>query len=279
MSTSTKFHCNLAMALALAATLLAGCSKQGDPVAAADQSDKQAGIAVPGIEETKAIAEEAFIYGLPIVMNYAIMHEYNVDPNSGQYKGPFNEIHNESRVFTYEDTAVVTPNSDTPYSLLWMDLRAEPMVISVPAIEKNRYYSIQLCDGNTFNYGYIGSRATGIEPGDYMVTGPDWKGETPAGIKKAFGSSTQFSMAIFRTQLLNPDDMPNVVKVQAGYKAQPLSSFLHQPAPPAAPKLDFLRPTPPGSRPTSSSTSTMRCSSRRPDRRKRKSAPDSRASA
>ena len=240
MSTSTKFHSNLAMALALAATLLAGCSKQGDPVAAADQSDKQAGIAVPGIEETKAIAEEAFIYGLPLVMNYAIMHEYNVDPNSGQYKGPFNEIHNESRVFTYEDTAVVTPNSDTPYSLLWMDLRAEPMVISVPAIEKNRYYSIQLCDGNTFNYGYIGSRATGIEPGDYMVTGPDWKGETPAGIKKAFGSSTQFSMAIFRTQLLNPDDMPNVVKVQAGYKAQPLSSFLRQPAPPAAPKLDFL---------------------------------------
>ncbi len=244
MRTSNKMSLiNGPMALALAVVLAAGCSKQADPVASAERADKQAGVAAPGIEETKAIAEEAFIYGLPIVMNYAIMHEYNVDPNSGQYKGPFNEIHNEARVFTYEDTAVVTPNSDTPYSLLWMDLRAEPMVISVPAIEKTRYYSIQLCDGNTFNYGYIGSRATGIEPGDYMVTGPDWKGELPAGIKKAFASSTQFSMAIFRTQLLNPDDMPNVVKVQAGYKAQPLSSFLQQPAPPAAPKLDFLPAT------------------------------------
>ena len=50
-----------------------------------------------------------------------------------------------------------------------------------------------LCDGNTFNYGYIGSRATGSDAGDYMVVGPDWKGETPAGIKKVFRSSTQFS--------------------------------------------------------------------------------------
>src|SRR5437773_6441291 len=130
--------------------------------------------------ETKAIAEEGFIYGLPIVMNYAVMYEYAVDRNSGQFKAPFNEINNEGRVFTYKDTAVVTPNSDTPYSILWMDLRAEPMVLSVPAVQKSRYYSVMLCDGNTFNYGYIGSRATGTEPGDYMAVGPAWKGETPA---------------------------------------------------------------------------------------------------
>ena len=166
-----------------------------------------------------------------------------VDKNSGQYKGPFNQINNEARVFTYKDTAVVTPNSDTPYSMLWLDLRAEPMVISVPAVEKERYYSVQLCDGNTYNYGYIGSRATGNEPGDYLVVGPDWKGETPAGIKKVFQSTTPFALTIFRTQLFNADDMPNVVKVQAGYKAQPLSAFLKQPAPPAAPTINFVPAT------------------------------------
>ena len=80
----------------------------------------------PGIIEAKAIAEDGFIYGLPIVMNYAVMYEYSVDKNSGQYKAPFNHINNEARVFTYKDTAVITPNSDTPYSLLWLDLRAEP---------------------------------------------------------------------------------------------------------------------------------------------------------
>ena len=123
----------LTLAGALAVLALTGCNKANDPISSAEQADTSSGIAAPGIEETKAIAEEAFIYGLPIVMNYAIMNEYNVNPDSGQYKGPFNEIDNGARVFTYQDTAVVTPNSDTPYSLLWMDLRAEPMVISVPA--------------------------------------------------------------------------------------------------------------------------------------------------
>src|SRR4029079_16208103 len=89
--------------------------------------------------ETKAIAEEGFIYGLPIVMNYAVMYEYAVDKNSGQYKTPFNQSTNEARVFTYKDTSVIPPNSDTPYSILWTDLRAEPIVLSVPAVEKSRY--------------------------------------------------------------------------------------------------------------------------------------------
>src|SRR5438093_11179260 len=79
--------------------------------------------------ETKAIAEEAFIYGLPIVMNYAVMHEYAVDKSGPQFKAPFNQIKNEARVFTYEDTAIITPNSETPYWLMWMDLRAETMVL------------------------------------------------------------------------------------------------------------------------------------------------------
>src|SRR6266851_9737299 len=128
----------------------------------------------PGIIEAKAIAEEGFIYGLPIVMNYAVMYEYSVDKDSGQYKAPFNQIKNEANVFTYKDTAIVTPNSDTPYSFAWMDLREEPIVLSVPAVDPKRYYSVMLCDGNTYNYGYIGTRATGSEAGDYMVVGPEW---------------------------------------------------------------------------------------------------------
>jgi hypothetical protein len=193
----------------------------------------------PSILEAKAIAEEGFIYGLPIVMNYAVMYEYSVDKNSGQFKAPFNQINNEARVFTYKDTAVITPNSDTPYSTAWMDLRAEPIVLSVPAVDRSRYYSVMLEDGNTFVYGYIGSRATGSDAGDYMVVGPDWNGSTPSGIKKVFRSTTQFSVAAYRTQLFNPEDMPNVVKVQAGYKVQPLSAYLKQPTTVAAAAIDF----------------------------------------
>jgi hypothetical protein len=193
----------------------------------------------PDIREAKAIGEEGFIYGLPIVMNYAVMYEFAVDRSSSQFKAPFNQIKNLAHVATYKDTAVVTPNSDTPYSVLWFDLRAEPIVVSVPAVEKTRYYTVQLIDGNTFNFGYIGSRATGSDAGDYMVAGPNWQGVTPPGINKVFASSTQFAFAAIRTQLFNPEDMPNVVKVQSGYKAQPLSAWLKQAAPPAAPAIDF----------------------------------------
>jgi hypothetical protein len=226
---------NTALAFAVATIPLIGYGAKQDAISQAEKTEKDR----PSIRETKAIAEEGFIYGLPIVMNYAVMYEYCVDKDSGQYKAPFNTIFNENRVFTYKDTAIITPNSDTPYSLLWLDLRAEPYVLSVPAVEKERYYSVMLTDGNTFNYGYIGSRATGSDPGDYLVVGPDWKGETPAGIKQVFRSSTQFSIAAYRTQLFNADDMSNVEKVQAGYKVQPLSAYLHQPAPPAAPAIDF----------------------------------------
>jgi hypothetical protein len=194
----------------------------------------------PGFFASKDIAEAGLIFGLPIVTNYAVLHDFAIDKNSGQYKAPFNQIANNHAVFTYKDTTVVTPNSDTPYSLLFTDLRAEPLVISVPDIDPKRYYSVQLFDASTYNFGYIGSRATGNGAGDYLLAGPDWKGETPAGIKKVFrAGSTLGGGAIFRTQLFSPDDIDNVIKVQEGYKVRPLSAYLGQPAPPAAPAIDF----------------------------------------
>lgn len=189
--------------------------------------------------EAQQIAEEAFVYGFPMVMNYGTLFEYAVDKSSSQYKAPFNQIHNTARVFTPKDTAIITPNSDTPYSLLWMDLRAEPIVLSVPEVEKGRYYSVELFDLYTFTYGYIGTRATGNKPGKYMIAGPGWKGETPPGIDKVFRCETEFSLAAYRTQLFGPNDIDNVKKVQAGYQAQTLSSYLQKPAPPAAPEVKW----------------------------------------
>jgi len=104
----------LCAAIGLAA--LAGCGKKDDPITQAVKKDAAKGVAAPGIADTKAIAEEGFIYGLPIVMNYAVMYEYSVDRSSGQFKAPFNQIFNEHRVYTYEDTAIIAANSDTPYS-------------------------------------------------------------------------------------------------------------------------------------------------------------------
>jgi len=195
--------------------------------------------------QAREIAKEAYVYGFPMVDGYRITHAYFLNPENPEFKAPLNTLRNIARVFTSEDRAVQTPNSDTPYSLLGMDLRTEPLVLSVPAIEKQRYFSIQLIDAYTFNFAYIGSRTTGNDGGNYLIAGPSWKGKAPAGINKVIRSETNLAMALYRTQLFNPADLENVKKVQAGYKVQPLSAFLGLPAPKAAPKFAFVQPQTP----------------------------------
>ncbi|TDJ68549.1 MAG: DUF1254 domain-containing protein [Proteobacteria bacterium] len=193
-------------------------------------------------DEARAIAKEAYIFGYPMVDGYRIMYSYFVDRGSSEFKAPWNEIRNIPRVFTPDDTAVQTPNTDTPYSFIGLDLRAEPIVLTVPPIEKDRYFSIQLIDLYTHNFDYIGSRATGNDGGSFLIAGPAWQGETPKGVKKVIRSETELLLAVYRTQLIDPSDLDTVKKVQAGYQAQPLSAFLGQPAPKAAPAIEFIEP-------------------------------------
>ena len=203
------------------------------------------------IADVRAIAKEAYIYGFPMVDSYRIQHAYFVDTKNPEYKAPWNQIVSVPRVYTPADTAVQTPNSDTPYSFVGLDLRAGPIVLTVPPIEKDRYFSIQLIDAYTFNFDYIGSRTTGNDGGSFVIAGPGWKGETLTGVTKVFRSETEFAFALYRTQLINPDDLDKVKKVQAGYKAEPLLAFLGQPAPAAAPALDFIKPLTPDEEKTS----------------------------
>ncbi len=202
-------------------------------------------------KEARTIAKEAYIYGNPIVDGYRITYAYHVDAKNPEFKAPWNEIANVARVFTPDDKAIQTPNSDTPYSMAGLDLRAEPMVVTVPAIEKERYYSLQFIDAYTFNFDYCGSRTTGNEGGSFLVAGPAWKGEKPKGITKVIRSETELALIVYRTQLFNPGDLDNVKKVQAGYKLQPLSAFLGKPAPKPAPAIEWIRPLTPADQKTS----------------------------
>jgi hypothetical protein len=201
--------------------------------------------------EARAIAKEATLYGFPLVDNYRIQHAYFVDRNGPEYKAPWNQIYNTARVYTPDDRAIQTPNSDTPYSYIGADLRAEPLVLSVPTVEQGRYFSAQFIDQYTFNFAYVGSRATGNETGSFLLAGPSWKGEKPAGVRAVIGSETEFVFVLYRTQLLAQGDIDNVKKIQAGYHVQPLSSFLGKPAPAAPPPVAFPRPLTPEQQRTS----------------------------
>ena len=191
--------------------------------------------------EARVIAKDAYVYGFPLVDNYRIQYSYFADRTSPEFKTSWNQIYNNARVYTPDDKAIQTPNSDTPYSYVGADLRAEPIVLSVPAIDKGRYYSLQFIDQYTFNFAYVGSRATGNEAGSYLLAGPRWKGATPDGITAVIQSETDFVFVLYRTQLFDAADIDRVKAIQAGYKVQSLSSFLGQSAPTAAP-VDFPQP-------------------------------------
>jgi hypothetical protein len=201
--------------------------------------------------EARAIAKEAYIYGYPMVDSYRIQHAYFMDRANPEFKASWNQLWNSARLYTPEDKAIQTPNSDTLYSFIGVDLRSEPIVLTVPAMEKERYFSVQLIDYYTFNFDYIGTRTTGNGGGSFLLAGPNWKGELPKGVAKVFRSETELVFVGYRTQLFNPGDIENVKKVQAGYKVQPLSAFLGLPAPKAAPAIDFIKPLTPDQEKTS----------------------------
>lgn len=217
------------------------------------------------LDKVKEIAEKAAIWAYPIVENYRSIYKLTLDEINPSYKGKMNEIHHVRNVATPDDTVFVTPNSDTPYSYLIMDLRTEPLVVTMPDITsfasatgKDRYYSLQLIDLYTFNFEYLGTRR-GQQGGTYIIAGPDWseeesekitsilKSETnPEGIiDEIIKSETNLVFSLFRTQLFDPadsDDLAKVNQIQDQYQVQTLSQFMKtEPAPESAPDISYPR--------------------------------------
>ena len=194
-------------------------------------------------QEARLIAKEAFIYAYPMVDSYRILFAYFLWPNNAEYKGPLNELLGKARLFTPSDTTIQTPNADTPYCLVGADLRAEPLVLTVPVIDPERYYSIQLIDTYTHNFEYVGTRTTGNGGGKYLLAGPDWTGQIPDGITAVIRSETSLALALYRTQLFDSDDLGNVENIIAnGYKVQPLSQFTSTEPPAKVPAVKYPIP-------------------------------------
>ncbi|KTB64871.1 MULTISPECIES: DUF1254 domain-containing protein [Pseudomonas] len=192
--------------------------------------------------EARAIAKEAYLYGYPVVEMYKTLYTQAVDKGGANFKAPFNHIGNTAQVFTPRDTAFVTPNADTPYSFVWMDLRKEPLVLTLPKIDDNRYYSVQLIDLYTQNIAYLGTRSTGNNGGHYMIAGPDWKGQQPVDVDRVIYSESNIAYALYRTQLFDEKDLNKVKQIQNGYKVQPLSAYVKQPAPAKVAKIEWPKP-------------------------------------
>src|SRR5580692_9218457 len=126
--------------------------------------------------EARAIARDAWLYAFPMMESYNTWYSQAIDSKSPTYVGGFNTFRHYSEPFTSANHDIVTPNNDTPYSWAWLDLRAEPYVLSVPAVPKDRYYVVQWIDLFTQNFAYVGVRSTGFSAGSYVIAGPEWHG-------------------------------------------------------------------------------------------------------
>jgi len=186
-------------------------------------------------DEIRAITRDAFIYAYPMLYNYKTLYVQAVDTSAKEYVGGFGKFRQYSQPYTPANKEIVTPNNDTPYSWAWLDLRAEPWVLCVPALPKERYNVFQFVDLFTFNYAYVGVRATGPDAGCYLFPGPGWSGAPPPDIKQVFPSETSFVGMLGRTSENGPTDVKAVQALQAQYKLMPLSTFLKQQAPAPAP--------------------------------------------
>ena len=223
----------------LTSLIIAACGAGEPPPPAAESATQSAQAGSASIEEIRTIARDAYVYGFPLVMGYKTLYTYVIDTDNPEYKGPFNEVSCAARLFTPDDKAVVTPNADTPYCMFWLDLRAEPVVLSVPEMEPERFYHFQLIDLLTHNYAYVGTLTTGNSAGKFLLAGPDFSGQAPEGIDDVIRSETDLVFIVVRTQLFGTDDLPRVEEIQQSYSVEPLSAFAGTPAPDPAPSLDF----------------------------------------
>jgi hypothetical protein len=232
------------LAISLAAL---GCGAKPSPSPAAPEPGPAAEPVVapsPSPEEgaraeARSIAKEAYIYATALLENYNTLYKQLGNPEAPEYVGGLNHFRHYSKLFTPANHDVVTPNNDTPYSWAWLDLRAEPIVLSVPKVDKRRYYVLQFIDLFTFNFAYVGVRATGFEAGNYLIVGPQWQGETPAGIAQVLRSETEIAVILGRTSLASASDEAAVRALQSKYQLHPLSTFSKKPAPTPAAKIDW----------------------------------------
>lgn len=180
--------------------------------------------------EARKLTREAYIYAYPLIENYRTMFFFALDSSSSEYKGPFNSIVHLSR--SNAGDGVASPNNDTLASFAWLDLRNEPVVITVPKSENGRYYSVTLVDLYSFNFATIGTRVNkNPKGGNYLITGPTWKKPTPGGITMTYPCETQFAFAIIRSQLWGDDDISAVSAFQQSFQIRTLNEFLKKPIP------------------------------------------------
>ncbi len=205
-------------------------------------------------QEAHAIGVEAYLYFYPLVtMDVTRRQSTNAEPGKEIAKGPMNTFVNIPEYPPVDMKMVVRPNFDTLYSVAWLDLTKEPVIVSAPDTS-GRYYMLPMLDMWTDVFASPGWRTTGTKAANFLVAPPGWRPELKDKLAAEYGlpkdiqridAPTPYVWLIGRTKTDGPKDYDAVHKIQAGYKISPLSQWGKTPSPvPAAidPSVDMKTP-------------------------------------
>jgi hypothetical protein len=184
------------------------------------------------------IGVDAYVYFYPLVtMDLTRKQSTNVEPGKEIAHGPMNMFVNVPEYPPADMKMVVRPNFDTLYSLAWLDLTKEPMIVSVPDTG-GRYYLLPMLDMWTDVFASPGWRTTGTQAQVFIVIPPGWRPELKDRLieelrlpkdTQRLDAPTPYVWVIGRTKTDGPGDYDAVHKIQAGLKATPLSRFGKEP--------------------------------------------------
>jgi hypothetical protein len=192
-------------------------------------------------EAAYAIGMQAYIWGYPLVEMYRFRDASTNGPDPAGVNAPINQFGHARRLVDDKLKLAHYPNSDTLYSIAWLDLSAQPQVLNIPDT-KGRYYVVPLASAYNEIFASLGVRTRGYGERRYVIVGPNWKGDLPAGLEE-IRAPTNLAWLLNRTLIDGPGELDAVHAVQDGYTLQSLSDF--KGGKPVAPPAGFPAGTKP----------------------------------
>jgi hypothetical protein len=218
----------------LAVTAAASCAKSENQAYTTPDTKAKAAAYIddPTRLSEKEISErasDAYLFGYPLVLMDVTRETMTSEDDAARGRGPSNQLTHMRELPDHTFTDVVSPNVDTLYSSAWLDLKDEPMVVTVPNTG-GRYNLFQILDGWTNVTESLGSRTTGTDELEFAIVGPDYQGRLPRGVKRV-DSPTQMAWLIGRVHTRGSDDTRAVHAIQDAIQMRPLSVYEGKKAP------------------------------------------------